>query len=127
VRGAHAAKSSLRGQENRSEAKMRKVRKQGRKRSSEAVDAKDVELLVRSTQKNLTDMQSLRALRLCSSNPRLILDDGKIKKNKKKITKKYHACRLECQWGYLRVWIVRSPIAFVDFSLVDLIFISRYF
>jgi hypothetical protein len=24
-------------------------------------------------------------------------------------------------------WIVRSPIAFVDFSLVDLIFISRYF
>ena len=28
---------------------------------------------------------------------------------------------------YHRVWIVRSPIAFVDFSLVNLIFISRYF
>jgi len=37
------------------------------------------------------------------------------------------ARRLGCQWGYHRVWIVRSPIAFVDFSLVDLIFISRYF
>ena len=32
-----------------------------------------------------------------------------------------------CQWGYHRVWIVRSPIAFADFSLVDLIFIYRYF
>ena len=34
---------------------------------------------------------------------------------------------LGSQWGYHRVWIVRSPIVFVDFSLVDLIFISRYF
>ncbi len=37
------------------------------------------------------------------------------------------ACRLGCQWGYYRAWIVCSPIAFVGFSLVDLIFISRYF
>ena len=37
------------------------------------------------------------------------------------------ACRFGCQWGYHRVWIVRSTITFVDFSLVDLIFISRYF
>jgi hypothetical protein len=36
------------------------------------------------------------------------------------------ACRLGCQWGYHRAWIVCSPIVFVDFSLVDLIFISRY-
>ncbi len=34
------------------------------------------------------------------------------------------ACRRGCQWGYHRAWIVCSPIAFVDFSLVDLIFIS---
>jgi hypothetical protein len=32
-----------------------------------------------------------------------------------------------CQWVYHRVWIVHSPISFVDFWLVDLIFISRYF
>jgi hypothetical protein len=32
-----------------------------------------------------------------------------------------------CQRGYHRVWIVRSSIAFVDFSFVDLIFIPRYF
>jgi hypothetical protein len=32
---------------------------------------------------------------------------------------------LGCQWGYNRVWIVRSSITFVDFSLFDLIFISR--
>jgi hypothetical protein len=35
-------------------------------------------------------------------------------------------CRFGCQWGYHRVWIVHSPIGFVDL-LVDLIFISRYF
>ena len=28
---------------------------------------------------------------------------------------------------FYRVWIVRSSIVFVDFSIVDLIFISRYF
>ena len=31
------------------------------------------------------------------------------------------SCRLGCQWGYHRVWIVRSPIAFVDVLFVDLI------
>ncbi len=36
-------------------------------------------------------------------------------------------CRLGCQWGYDRVWIVCSPIVFVVFSIVDLISISRYF
>jgi hypothetical protein len=35
------------------------------------------------------------------------------------------ACRL--WWGGHRFWIMRSTIAFVGFSLVDLIFISRYF
>ena len=35
--------------------------------------------------------------------------------------------RFGCQWGYHRVWIVCSSITFVDFSRVDLIFISRYF
>jgi hypothetical protein len=34
---------------------------------------------------------------------------------------------LGVRWGYHLLWIVRSPIVFVDFSLVDLIFISRYF
>jgi hypothetical protein len=28
---------------------------------------------------------------------------------------------------YHRVWIVYSPIGFVDFSFVDIIFISKYF
>jgi hypothetical protein len=36
-------------------------------------------------------------------------------------------CRFGCQLVYHRVWIVHSPITFVDFSHVDLIFISRYF
>jgi hypothetical protein len=36
-------------------------------------------------------------------------------------------CRLGCQWGYHRVWIVRLPIALVDFSSVDLLFVVRYF
>ncbi len=31
------------------------------------------------------------------------------------------------QWDYHCVWIVCSPIAFANSSLVDLIFISRYF
>ncbi len=35
-------------------------------------------------------------------------------------------CQLGCQWGYHRVWIVSSPITFVDSPHVDLIFISRY-
>ncbi len=35
-------------------------------------------------------------------------------------------CCFECQWGYHRVWIVYSPLGFVDFSLVDLIFISSW-
>jgi hypothetical protein len=33
----------------------------------------------------------------------------------------------KCQWGYHRVWIVRLPIALVDFSRVDLLFVVRYF
>jgi hypothetical protein len=35
--------------------------------------------------------------------------------------------RFGCQWGYHRVWIVRLPIALVDFSRVDLLFVVRYF
>ena len=35
--------------------------------------------------------------------------------------------RLGRQWGYHRVWIVRSPITFVDVLFVDLIFIFRCF
>jgi len=30
-------------------------------------------------------------------------------------------------WVYHRVWIVRLPIALVDFSRVDLTFVNRYF
>jgi hypothetical protein len=37
------------------------------------------------------------------------------------------SCRLGCQWGYHRVWIVRLSIALVDFSHVDLLFVVRYF
>jgi hypothetical protein len=33
-------------------------------------------------------------------------------------------CRLGCRWGYHRVWITCSSIAFVDFSFVDLVFLS---
>jgi hypothetical protein len=33
--------------------------------------------------------------------------------------------RLGCQWGYHRVWIVRLPIALVDFSRIDLLFVVR--
>ena len=36
------------------------------------------------------------------------------------------SCRLGCQWGYHRVWIVRSSITFVDALFVD-IFIFRCF
>jgi hypothetical protein len=43
------------------------------------------------------------------------------------LTRASTECRFGCQWDYHRVWILYSPIAFVDFSLVDLIFISRYF
>jgi hypothetical protein len=32
-----------------------------------------------------------------------------------------------CQWGYHRVWIVRLPIALVDFSRIDILFVVRYF
>ncbi len=35
--------------------------------------------------------------------------------------------RLGCQWGYHRVWIVCLPIALVDFSCIDLLFVVRYF
>ncbi len=43
------------------------------------------------------------------------------------LTRASTLCRLGCQWGYHRTWIVCSSIVFVDFSFVDLIFISRYF
>jgi hypothetical protein len=35
--------------------------------------------------------------------------------------------RLGCQWDYHHVWVVHSPIEFVDFTLVDLILTSKYF
>ena len=35
------------------------------------------------------------------------------------------SCRFGCQWGYHRVWIVRVPIALVDVSRVDLLFVVR--
>ncbi len=59
-------------------------------------------------------------LRTVSSSRYKTMVDGSL-------TRPSAECRFGCQWDYHRAWIVYSPIAFVDFSLVDLTFISLIF